>query len=396
MPDDFIDTYLDYTDGTPTNTSFRLWSGIGVISACLERRIWANTARSQVFPNLFILLVAPPSIGKSEAIKPAQHLLRQVKLLKLASDSVTGASFADELADAYRKLVLPDGKLVDYHFLSMILPEFSVLFSTYDLALMGKLTFIWDCPSKYSEKRRTKDLKLDVFHPGLTMLAGTQPEYLGSIMPAEAWGQGFAARLLMIYSGESVKVSIFNSRPVNAASEAWLLARMEHMMSLHGEVTWTLEVKEKIEALATAGIPPTPKHPRLVNYSGRRILTLLKLSMLACVSRGEGLEVAMPDLDRALAWMLGAEQKMPDVFRAMGGLSDKSILQELHIYIWQVFTQSQQPVHEKKLFTFLQSKAPSDRIPKLIESLERAGAVERVAGTTLFRPLAWTGEDVDW
>ena len=72
---DWIDTYLKYTKGTPTPSIFRLWSAITAVSGAVERRVWVETGKGKLYPNLYTLLVGPPGSGKSQAIKPVKELL---------------------------------------------------------------------------------------------------------------------------------------------------------------------------------------------------------------------------------------------------------------------------------------------------------------------------------
>ena len=68
MSDDWITNFMTFTEGLPTPEIFRLWSGISTIAATLERRVWVATGRGVIYPNLFVVLVAPPAVGKSVAI----------------------------------------------------------------------------------------------------------------------------------------------------------------------------------------------------------------------------------------------------------------------------------------------------------------------------------------
>src|SRR5438067_5724999 len=61
---DFIESFLKLTEGTRTPELFRLWSAIALVGGALERRVWINNGDGTVFPNMFILLVAPPGVGK--------------------------------------------------------------------------------------------------------------------------------------------------------------------------------------------------------------------------------------------------------------------------------------------------------------------------------------------
>ena len=88
---------MKYTDGVPSPDIFRLWSGITAISGALERRVWVETSRSVLFPNLFTLLVAPPAVGKCLAY--GEHVL-----------TYDGKAVPIETVKVGDLLIGPDGK----------------------------------------------------------------------------------------------------------------------------------------------------------------------------------------------------------------------------------------------------------------------------------------------
>jgi hypothetical protein len=94
------------------------------------------------------------------------------------------------------------------------------------------------------------------------------------------------------------------------------------------------------------------------------------------------------DVRRAQAWMFDAERLMPDIFRAMQGRSDQSIIEELHIYVSNVWRVNQRPIHESLLVKFLSDRAPSEKVKHLLEIAERGGQVSRQAGTDMYLPKA--------
>lgn len=385
MPD-WIDAFMDYTVGLPTPDIFRLWSGITAISGVLERRVWAQTARSALYPNLYTLLVSPPGIGKTQAINEAKELWIATKKIVIASDSVTKASLIDELSAANRSQML-GGQLLEYHTLVAPCGELGVLLPAYDLEFLSSLNNLYDNPRTYRESRRTNNLKIEITQPSLVLLAGTQPGFMASVIPEEGWSMGFMSRMIMIYAGEGPRVSLFNTIGVPEEREnEWkaLATQLTSKLDLFGCVKWTPEAMAELEAWHMAGGPPVPEHSKLQHYTVRRSLHVIKLSIISCASRADDLVIRLEDVERAKSWLIDAERKMPDVFRQMAGRSDLQILQELHLFVWQTQQRTGKPVPEAVLIHFLTSHAPSDRIGKILETADRANMITRGAGTTLW------------
>ena len=66
---DFVDAFVALTDERPSPEIFRKWAAITTLSGALEKRVWCTTKAGPQFANLYTMLVAPPGIGKSQAIK---------------------------------------------------------------------------------------------------------------------------------------------------------------------------------------------------------------------------------------------------------------------------------------------------------------------------------------
>jgi hypothetical protein len=379
---DWIESFLAFTDAIPSPAIFRKWAAISAIAGALQRRVYVQTAQSLIFPNLYVLLVSPPGIGKSEAIKRVGEIWHAADHLHVAPNSVTRASLLDILDKSQVKNVLPSGDLDQFHALTVAASEFGVLVPAHDLEFLNTLNDIYDCPPSFREVRRARTTQIDISFPILNILGGTQPAYLASLLPEEAWGMGFTSRLIMVYSAQQVRVSLFGSRGgPDVALAATLKADLEGVVTMYGEMKFSPEAEALLVPWFEAGLPPIPTHSRLQNYNTRRILHVIKLAMVSSASRDNALIIEPVDIERARDWLLEAETLMPDIFRDMAGKSDKAVIDDLHSYLWRIYARDQQPIHEQKVISFLSARMPSEKILRLIDLCERSGVLVRMAGT---------------
>lgn len=387
--EDILQGFMDFTEGMPTPEIFRLWSGITLISGALERRVWLETSRSLLYPNLYVLLVAPPAVGKSIAIKEVSSFWYGTKKFHLAPSNATKASLVDCIARADGKRLV-NGNLVEYHSLLAASSEFGVMVPAHDLEFLSVLTDIYDCPTSYSEERRSLGNKqVDIVNPQLTFIAGTQPAYMATMMPEEAWGQGFTSRLIMVYASTGPKTQLFGKLAMDQKLmnlKRKLIKQLTHLSTLFGCATFAPEAQSMLQAWLDGGSPPEPTHSKLVNYNGRRILHLLKLSMIAAVSSQGICHVRGEDVQRAMAWLFHAEEQMPDVFRDMMQKSDTMVIQEMHFFLWQIWVKSKEAIHHSRLVHFLQSRVPSEKVFRIIEVAEKSNIITRFAGTDSYVP----------
>lgn len=377
---------MELTDGIPSPEIFRLWTGISIISGALERRVWVETARSAIYPNLFILFVAPPAVGKSQAIEYASELWRGTKKLLLAPDNVTTASMVDALFKASRRIITEQQQVVEYHSMLVCCSELGVLMPGHDLAFMSTLNYIYDNPRVYHETRRTRDRDVEIIHPQLNIIAGTQPGFMANILPEEAWSMGFTSRLIMIYSSVCPYADLFERQEPRAELRSSLLERLVGFTQILGHFQWTVEAKAELVRWHREGCDPVPGHSKLQHYNKRRILYTIKLSMTAAIARSGALVITLEDLNRARDWLIAAEQVMPDIFREMVQHSDAQVIQELHYFAFQIFQKERKAVHESRLIHFLQNRVPSEKVMRILELCDKSNVLCREAGSAHYTP----------
>lgn len=374
----WIEGFLEYTENLDLPHRLRLWTAIAGIGGMAERRIWTTTGRGVVYPNLFVLLVTPPAIGKSLALRPMRQIWRKIPGLHIAPDNMTKASLMDDMmaAKTLRKL---DQDVMEYHSLQICATEFGVLCPAHDLEFLSVLTALYDCDELHKETRRGMKEPIEIVNPQITLIAGTQPAYLSQFLPEAAWGQGFMSRIIMVYSDEFLPVDLFTERPVQQKLYDDLVHDAQLIHNKSGHMLWAPEAKQIIQSWINAGQIPVPKHLKLANYCGRRLMNLLKLSQIVCLSkRGSGLIIEAEHVTQAMEWLLDAEAVMPEVFKAMKGNSDHAVLQELKLYVAdQYLANGGKPVHKMRLVNFLSERTPGHSVGRLLEVAVDAGLISK-------------------
>lgn len=392
---DWIDNFMAFTEGQPTPPRFRRWAAIEAIAGALERRVWTITAGRPTYPNLFVLLVGPPTSGKTVAIDIVYDLWRETKCFHVAPKAITTAGLVDSLKEADRKQLIA-GQLLEYHSLLIPCPEFGTFIHAHDLEMLANLNDIWDCPRVYGQKRRHVNggKTIEIIYPQINILGGAQPGFLASVMPEEAWSMGFTSRLVMVYCQESPQVALFGGKTLDAGKRRQLQSQMILMSKAHGQFQWEPEAAMDIERWYAAKLEPIPTHHKLQNYTGRRLLQYLKLCMVSAVARTiarpEGLELILrlDDMERAREWLLEAESVMPDVFREMTNRSDIDVIKELHFAMWQRYAPKKQPIHGEFIHAFLAQRISSEKIAKVIETAVKSGYMKEDLIPNTFVPKA--------
>jgi hypothetical protein len=296
----------------------------------------------------------------------------------VASTSVTKASLIDELAAANRRWITHAGDNPVEHFnsLALCINELGVLIPAYENEFMNVLTDLWDCKD-YSEKRRTSKIEHDIKKTQLNLLAACTPAYLMQTLPEGAWDQGFMSRTMLIFSAERQIRSLFSDVSVDQEEENMLRGYLERIGNIYGEIKFTQGAAELIDGFHMTGGEPKPDHPKLVSYTIRRTVHLLKLCMICSMSRSDELLIREEDFHRALGLLLEAEAIMPDIFKAMAQGGTGKTMEEAWYYLFTIFSKEQKPIMLHRLIQFLQERVPVHNVQNTIDLMEKGKMIEK-------------------
>lgn len=85
----FIEDFIDYTKEAESPTSYFRWAAISAVSAVMRDNLYHEWQYDRLYPNLFILLVGPPAIGKSLPMKIAGRMIKAVDNTKIIEGSAS-------------------------------------------------------------------------------------------------------------------------------------------------------------------------------------------------------------------------------------------------------------------------------------------------------------------
>lgn len=381
----WIDLFVEQTAETASPPIFRKWAAISAVAGAMERKSWIVTRGTPLYPNLYVILIGPPGVGKSIILARVNQCWSFLQDHHKGSSSLTRASFIDELHDSSRKLLFGGG-YEDFNALTAAISEMGVLLPIYEHAFLSTLTDIYD-GTPYSEKRRTKELSITIGKPFFNMVCGSTPSYLGKFMPEGAWDQGFISRNIMVYCGLQENRDPFES-PVNDITG--LIKDLRLIGDRRGELAFSKEAAAALVKWSLDGGPPAPDHPRLTSYIPRRTAHLLKLCMIAAVAGNTSGAIELDHYQCALGWLLEAEALMPDIFRAMLKGGDAQALEDCWHFMWQLHGRTKNLVSEAVVTLFLAERVPAHNVDRLMALLVRTGHVEHIltpSGHRMFKPL---------
>lgn len=390
----WIESFLGYTSEREAAPIFRRWTAIATIASVLERKVWARTTKGDLFPNHYIILVGHPGVGKSDTIKAAREMLRELEedgKVIIAPKNVTAASLIDRLAEAKRTIVRP-GKtppVLDYNATTLLADEFSSLLHTYDTQFMAFLTDIYE-GEWYDETRRGGNLKNKIERPCLNILAGTTPSNLCKFMPEGAWDQGFASRTILVYSGDRSVADIFEENTADQSAEYNdLLYDLRIISDLYGKMVFTPEAVGAFKQWRAEGEQPVPRHPKLTHYCTRRTAHIIRLSMVASAARGNDLQIQLEDFENARGWLIEAEMMMPDIFLAGVAGGDSAAIDDTWYFVMKSHGKGV-PVMDHQLIHHIRERVPAHSVVRIKEIMLMDGSLkarlDSKTGITTYEP----------
>lgn len=329
---DWLETYLQYTSNSEAPYKYRLWCGISVIAAALERKCWFEWDRRH-YPNMYVVLVGHSGIRKGTAVYPAERLLRKVRV-HLASETTTREGLIRELRKSYSTEHVP--KVNPHCSLTIFSEELTVFLGYNNVQLMMDLTQWFDCKDEWTYNTKDETLRDEIKGVWVNLLGATTPRMIRLSMPTDAIGGGLTSRMIFVFEDRPAAPVIF---PFKTQEQAGLEMMLEDdLASMHSEIMGQFLFTEEMlteYALWREGLKPKFLGTQFEAYDTRRPIHHLKLSAILSASRGNDKTITKADFLRAQEIFSMTERKMAQTFAGVGESPDAAVIKRLTEVLYQ-------------------------------------------------------------
>lgn len=322
--------------------------GYSIISTVMRRRTFIHYTGRALYPNLFALLVGPPGIGKTIAIKIGKELIQKLPAVKLAPNMVTKEKFIRLMVAAALGSTQTDGQdlsaLLDYtcHY-GVFIEEFGT-FIRKDEEFIRVLTDLYDShdgPWKYETKSSGSDILRKIY---LNMVGGITPASLADDLGDLALNMGFFSRFILVFSDEKIYTDPWATD--SEMDTRALLHDLELISRMEGRFRVTPEAADIVRTRLKDNLRPLPEEARLASYSARRDLHWIKLSMVESAANRGDLSITATDVNRAWDFLLRVERVMPKALEFFGGNSTAGVVRSILRWAKVIYGVKKTPIPE--------------------------------------------------
>ncbi len=144
---DLIEDFVRGTSNMASPVQFRRWSAICMVSASLTRRVWTCIEDDKkLFPNIYVILVSAPGLGKTRPMDLVDDLLYPMSWIKHSPNEVTRQRSIQDIAD-----VFPKDKAEGMNSYLFLVREMATFMPEGDAAWLQAIADLWDCPPRYEK-----------------------------------------------------------------------------------------------------------------------------------------------------------------------------------------------------------------------------------------------------
>lgn len=316
--DGWIARYLEFTNGQESPALFHFWNGVSIIGAALSRRVYFEKHYYRVYPNHYIVLVAPTGeCRKSVSANIAINLLRDAGVIEILSEKATPEGILDLLAQQVTVSKSPKGgaRIGSKPSLMVHAPELGVFLGKqeYNEGLVMLLTTIADCrdgPFDYMTRGKGR---LTIPSPTLHLLGCITPDGLAKSIPQSAFEGGSISRIMFICQSSTPRVFPL-PKPYSEPLRNWLQLKLNAFNQLDGPMMMTPRAEAWFDDWYRRSRKEKQDVMRLAGYQARKPDHLIRLSIVLNVSEELGYELDQPILEKSLKIIDFTQRFMGEAF----------------------------------------------------------------------------------
>ena len=280
-----------------------------IIASTLQRRVWLGDIRTALYPNMYVLLVGEPGLGKGLVMKQVSQVIRFHKnreteerihgefplMIPVAADATTYEALVRAMSKCTKTYQYREDeklRIYTHSSLTFCLEEMASLFRKHTEDVANLLLVAFDCGDFiYDTKTQGTD---KIKNCCLNFLAGTNPAFMKRVFSDELLSEGFSSRAVCVFAEESrfQKLFIPKFSPDQIECHQHILDHVGKLIKLYGQVKLAPDAERFMTDWWES--KPTRKNdsPKLKHYYARKNIHALKIAM--CHHFSDSIELEIP------------------------------------------------------------------------------------------------------
>jgi hypothetical protein len=307
------------------------WNFLYAISSCLGRRVYFQNLEMGLFPNIYVVIVGPPGVGKSLPAKRLSAIISSMvtldtngkpkDLVNIVPQCLTLERLYEVLercGDAIKTDTLDEnGKRKAYFHSSasfLLADEMGLLFKKNDKIkdLTQFLNAGFDCIEKFKYETKKNGVNV-ITNLCVNFFGCTTPAWISENIGSGLIDDGFASRVFWVWGEEKRKQTTFYR--FTKEQEQCLLELKEHfrkLATLTGEVNFTPEAAEYFHDWYQRREKSSRvnKDSKLDGYYARKKVATLKMCMLFHFMENVNNVITLETLKKTFAFLAETEIDM--------------------------------------------------------------------------------------
>lgn len=324
----WIEAYVKYASVTEAPKRMHFWSGISAVAGTLRRRVWLDLKRYQIYPNFYVVLVAPPGIiAKSTTLDVAMRILRKVPGVKFGPDVITWPALVQAFAAASESFEYL-GDWIPMSPLTLEASELGSLLNPQDREMVSLYITLWDGRKKFDKVTKTSGSD-SVEAPWINLIAATTPHWIADNMPVATIGGGLTSRVIFVYGDRKERYVAWVDEFVDDSDPQTELALYEDLVHISTTLLGPMTVNEEARAWERKRYETFWKinaaemnNDTLEGYAARKQTHILKTAMVLSAAQRDTRVIQIEDLQLAAAMLDDLEPDMQKVFSNIGRTDD--------------------------------------------------------------------------
>lgn len=338
MLENWLHSYAEYTEVSEAPYSFDFWTGLSIVSAALQRKVFIDEVKFKIFPNMYVIFVGPPGVvTKSTTISMGTKFLRDLEGISMGPTVMTWQGLIKGMVEAQQSYSVSPNNIInplDMEFMSQaaILCKCSELGTFLDMhngELVNVLINLWDGEDDPFEKWLATKENVKIVNPLIGLIGGTTPTWMEQHFDASALGNGLTARIIFVYGDQKRRYIPYISDLVEPEGQKQLgetlLHDLREISRLKGKFTITREARNFVGEWyynfwneSGKNREEHLKDPRFAGYCGRKFSHVHKVAMCISASKGDSLTIGYEDISLAFGVLAGIEADMLKVLNNIG------------------------------------------------------------------------------